>query len=161
MTFRMDPTPSDHTGGFVAGDTRFALPEGLECTVADVVERMHRGTHPAAYALDVDGTVQMVHITVARRLPGDADVVAVTLDDGALVHCSPGQLLLSPGGEWLVAKDLKAGAALATLESPHSVVGTVYAGSSTRHVAGVARDGGAACTSSGWSTCTTSSTRAA
>ena len=118
----MDPTPSDHRGGFVAGDTHLRLGGGLTCTVADVVERQHRGVETRTDALDADGHVQHVKVTMARRLDGDAETVTVVLDDGTEVHCSPGQLFLGPAGEWLAAAtELRPGMALYSTDGARSV----------------------------------------
>lgn len=121
MTFRLDPTPTDHTGGFVAGDTRIHLGSGISVTVADVVERQHRGVETRTDALDVDGTVRHVKVTMARRLDGDAATVTVGLDDGTQVHCSPGQLFLGSAGEWLPAKELAPGTVLFSVGHARSV----------------------------------------
>ncbi len=112
MAFLLDPTPTDHTGGFVAGDTRILLGGGISVSVADVVERQHRGVETRTDALDVDGTVRHVKVSMARRLDGDAATVTVTLDDGTAIHCSPGQLFLGPSGAWLPAEGLAPGTAL-------------------------------------------------
>lgn len=120
----MDPTPSEHTGGFLTGDTRVALGGGLSITVADVVERQHRGSEVRTDTLDPDGTMRHVRITSARRLDGDAEAMTVELDDGSVVHCSPGQLFLGPAGEWLPAEELRAGTALFGAHGPRSVKGT-------------------------------------
>jgi hypothetical protein len=117
----MDPTPTDHTGGFVGGDTRIALGGGIIVSVADVVERQHRGVETRTDALDVDGTVRHVRITMARRLDGDAATVTVALDDGTEVHCSPGQLFLGPAGEWLPANEIQPGMSLFSVGPPHTV----------------------------------------
>jgi hypothetical protein len=121
VTFRLDPTPTDHTGGFVAGDTRIHLGSGISVTVADVVERQHRGVETRTDALDVDGTVRHVKVTMARRLDGDAATVTVGLDDGTQVHCSPGQLFLGSAGEWLPAKELAPGTVLFSVGHARSV----------------------------------------
>ncbi len=117
----MDPTPSDHRGGFVAGDTLLVIGGGLTASVADVVERQHRGVATRTDALDPDGQVQHLKITMARRLDGDAETVTVMLDDGTEVHCSPGQLFLGPQGEWLAATELQPGTSLYSVRATRTV----------------------------------------
>jgi hypothetical protein len=122
----MDPTPSSVMGGFVAGDFRVALMDGQSCTIADVVEQLHRGVHRTTYAMQPDGAVHAVQIRLARREEADAPVLRVRLDDGGFVHCSKHQLFLRPTGEWTQADDLVAGDALLTAEDPHLWVGKFY-----------------------------------
>jgi hypothetical protein len=122
----MDPTPSKVTGGFVAGDTKIALMDGHSCSIADVVEQLHRGVHRTTYALQADGNVHAVQIRLARREEGDAPVLRVQLDDGAVIHCSPHQLLLAPAGEWARAGELHPGDPLLTVVEPHLWVGKAY-----------------------------------
>ncbi len=147
VPFVMDPTPTNVTGGFVAGDTKIALMDGHSCSIADVVEQLHRGVHRTAYALQADGNVEAVQIRMARREEGDAPVIGVHLDDGAVLHCSSHLLLLAPSGEWVRAGRLRAGDALFTVEQPHSWAGRPY--DAERHartdahrtVTGVTEDG--------------------
>lgn len=126
VTFSMDPTPSSVTGGFVAGGTRVALMDGHSCSIADVVEQLHRDVHRTTYALQADGSVHAAKIRLARRVDGDAPVLAVRLDDGAVVHCTPHQLLLLPTGEWTRADHLHPGDHLLTVKEPHLWVGKAY-----------------------------------
>lgn len=114
----MDPTPGRRSG-FVCGNTRIAQPEGQVCTIADVVERLHRGSSPSGYSLDADGLVHLVHLTSVRREEGEAEVLLVELDDGTVVHATAGQLFLGVDGDWAMAKDLSAGVRLLTVEDPH------------------------------------------
>jgi hypothetical protein len=143
----MDPTPDRITGGFVAGDTRIALTDGHDCTIADVVEQLQHGVHRTAYALETDGQVHAVQVHYARRVQGDEPVLAVTLDDGAVVHCSAHQLFLSPSGEWVRAGALQAGDHLLTVVEPHLWAGNDYdtdlhaSTDAHRSVASVAKDG--------------------
>jgi hypothetical protein len=122
----MDPTPSTVTGGFVAGDLLIALTDGDSCTIADVVEQLHRDVHRTTYALEADGDVQAVHFQLARRVDGDAPVLAVRLDDDAVIHCSPHQLFLLPTGEWTRADHLAVDDHLLTVVDPQRWVGTAY-----------------------------------
>jgi DNA gyrase subunit B len=123
MTFHMNPTPTDRVGGFVAGDTTIAMIDGNHRTVAELVEDLHQGVHHRACALQPDGTVVAVEVKDVRREEGESDTVMITFDDGAVLHCSPGQLLLDPSGEWVSAKALTAGAVLFTTLAPHTVLG--------------------------------------
>jgi hypothetical protein len=122
----MDPTPDRITGGFVAGDTRIALMDGHTCTIADVVDQLHRGVHRTTYALQADGNVHAVQVHYARRAEGDSPVLGIHLDDGALIHCAAHQLFLAPDGEWVRAQDLSAGHRLLTVVEPHLWVGKEY-----------------------------------
>jgi len=143
----MDPTPSAVRGGLVAGDLQVALMDGQHCTIADVVEQLHRGVHRTTYALQADGSVHAVQIRLARRVEGDAPVLRVRLDDGGFVHCSAHQLFLRPTGEWTQADDLLPGDPLLTVAEPHLWAGKFYdtdlhaTTDSHRHVVGVERDG--------------------
>lgn len=123
VSFHMDPVPGDVVGGMVAGDTDIALMDGNHCTIAELVEDLHNDVHHLACALRPDGTVHTVRLNFARRVDGDAEVLTVTLDDGATVHCTPGQLLLAPAGEWLEARALREGDLLLTADQPHRRLG--------------------------------------
>lgn len=143
----MDPTPSTVTGGFVAGDFRVALMDGHSCSIADVVDQLHRGVHRTTYALEADGNVHAVQVKLARRADGDALVLAVRLDDDAVVHCSPHQLFLLPTGEWARADHLLPGSHLLTVIDPHLWVGKAHdtdlhaRTDASRTVASVTKDG--------------------
>lgn len=111
--------PANLAGGFVCGDTKVALMDGHSLSIADIVEHLHRGVHHAIYAIQEDGSVQMARLLGARRLSHDAEVVEVTLDDGAVIHCTPTQAFLGDDGEWVEARHLAAGDALLTAVDPH------------------------------------------
>lgn len=111
--------PANLAGGFVCGDTKVALMDGHSLSIADIVEHLHRGVHHAIYAIQQDGSVHMARLLGARRLSHDAEVVEVTLDDGAVIHCTPTQAVLGDEGEWVEARALATGDALLTVVHPH------------------------------------------
>lgn len=119
MTNRIEAQPANLAGGFVCGDTKVALMDGHSLSIADLVEHLGRGVHHAIYAIREDGSVHMARLLGARRLSHDMEVVAVTLDDGSVVHCTPTQSFLGDTGEWIEARRLSAGHALLTVVDPH------------------------------------------
>lgn len=119
MGFHMDPDLGDLIGGMVAGDTSIALMDGNHCTIAEAVEDLQNGVHHIVCALGLDGRLHIARLNFARRVDGDAKVLTVTLDDGSVIHCTPGQLLLAPSGDWHEAQSLCPGDALLTVHQPH------------------------------------------
>ncbi|CAB4364644.1 MAG: hypothetical protein F2681_12400 [Actinobacteria bacterium] len=119
MNLHIDPQPANLAGGFICGDTKVALMDGHQTSIADIVEHLHRGVHHAIYAIHEDGGVHMARLLNARRMSHDMEVLAVTLDDGAVIHCTPTQSLLGADGSWVEVRALKASDALLTVVDPH------------------------------------------
>lgn len=119
VSFHMDPDPGSATGGLVAGDVQVAMTDGHHWSIAEIVEDLQHDVHHLVCALHSDGTVHIARLNVARRVDGDSEVLVLALDDGAVIHCTPGQLLLGAHGEWVAAGSLRPGDRLLTAPAPH------------------------------------------
>lgn len=146
MTFHLEPVHGRLTGGLVCGDTRVALLDGASHSIADLVEHLRRGTRHTLFCLDDDGQVVAGHVHYARRVEGDAEVLALRLDDGTVLHCTGHQLALAPDGTWREVRSLHPGDRLLTVEGPHHWSGkrldpAALAAEAGRSVAAVEEDG--------------------
>ncbi len=98
------------------GSTKVSLLDGRELTFLELVEEFGDGTPFYVYACDPKTHAIQVGKAYAPRLARvHSEVVAVTLDNGEVVKCTPDHRFLLRDGSWCEAKDLKAGTSLMPL----------------------------------------------
>jgi hypothetical protein len=95
---------------FVA-ETRVVLLDGTQPTMRELVQRYDSGEQLWAYSLDDRGRVVPGRVTRAQKT-GVRRVVAVTLDNGEVVRCTPDHRWMLRDGTYRQAADLKSGDSL-------------------------------------------------
>jgi len=105
-------TKVDHprTGCF-AGDTKVRLLDGRSLTFEQLVEEYGSGKKFYTYTMR-DGAVSVGTGYAPRLTAKDAPVVAVRLDNGEVVRCTPDHRFMLRDGAYREAKDLRSGDAL-------------------------------------------------
>jgi DNA gyrase subunit B len=105
----------DSAGGCFAGDTRVALADGRELSLAEVVAEYRAGKRNFCYTIRRDGTVGLEEIRHPRMTKQDAELVTVTLDNGHQLRCTPDHRFMLRDGTYRRASSLMPGDSLMPL----------------------------------------------
>jgi len=97
----------DSAGGCWDGNTKIALTDGRDLSFKELVEEDERGKHNFCYTIQNDGSIGIAPILNPRITKSEAEVIKVTLDNGAELICTPDHLFMMRDGSYLPAKDLK------------------------------------------------------
>jgi ribonucleotide reductase alpha subunit len=90
------------------GDTLVAVADGRgTVSIRDLV-----GQDVDVYSKDAEGRTVVRRMKDIRKTRENAEILAVTLDDGGVVRCTPDHLFMLRDGSYVAAKDLSAGASL-------------------------------------------------
>lgn len=95
------------------GDTEVSLLDGTEVPISEVVRRVQSGEELWSYSVK-DGRVVPGRITHGQSM-GVRSLVAVTLDNGEVVRCTPEHRWMLRDGSYKAAEDLVEGDALMPL----------------------------------------------
>ena len=98
----------DSAGGCFSGETLVALADGRDLSFRDLVEEQARGVEHFCYTIRRDGKIgveRALHVRVTKR---DAAVVAVTLDNGERIVCTPDHKFMLRDGSYREAAQLQA-----------------------------------------------------
>ena len=98
----------DSAGGCFAGDTLVALADGRDLSFRDLVAEQERGIEHFCYTIRNDGKIGLERALHARVTKRDAAVVAVTLDNGERIVCTPDHKFMLRDGSYREAAQLKA-----------------------------------------------------
>jgi DNA gyrase subunit B len=101
-------------GPCFTGDTLVATVAG-PVRIDRLAELHKNGVTFFGYAMNDDGDVIKVALEQPRLTRRGVDVVAVTLNDGQVVHCTPDHLFRLADGSYTAAAELRSGAELASL----------------------------------------------
>jgi deoxycytidine triphosphate deaminase len=96
------------------GDTRVALVDGTTPTLEDMAIRAERGERFWGYAVGAYGRIIVAELVAPRWIGRDA-LMAIELDNGAIIRCTPDHEFLLPDGQLLPAALLRPGASLMPL----------------------------------------------
>lgn len=96
------------------GDTRVALADGTSRTLEAMADEARDGALHFGYALGPNGQL-LVTLLDAPRYVGRDGLVAIELDDGAVVHATPDHEFMLRDGSWSAAADLAPGTSLMPL----------------------------------------------
>lgn len=97
-----------------SGDTRVALADGRQPTLAAMAEAAATGERFFGYSIGPTGRV-IVTVLDRPRSIGRDELVEVTLDDGAIIRCTPDHEFLVRDGSLCPAEALRAGRSLMPL----------------------------------------------
>ena len=102
--------------GCFTGDTRVSLLDGRELNFEQLVAEFGDGTPFHVYAVDPATQDMKVGVAFNPRLTAKkAAIVAVTLDNGEVIRCTPDHRFMLRDGSWCEAGDLVIGASLMPL----------------------------------------------
>jgi len=105
----------DSAGGCFTGDTTVALASGRSITFETLVEEHERGETHYCYTVESDGTIGLSQIANPRVTKEDASLVAVTLDNGETIRCTPDHEFMLRDGSYCEAQQLEEGQSLMPL----------------------------------------------
>lgn len=97
----------DSAAGCFSGDTRVALVDGRSLTFAELAADWQSGVMHFGYATDEFGDVLVVPLDAPRITKRGAALVAVTLDNGEVLRCTPDHLFRLRDGSYRRADALK------------------------------------------------------
>ena len=98
----------DSAGGCFAGDTLVALADGRNLSFRDLVAEQNKGIEHFCYTIRRDRKIGLERVIHARVTKRDAAVVAITLDNGERVVCTPDHKFMLRDGSYQEAAQLKA-----------------------------------------------------
>ena len=96
------------------GDTRVALADGTAPTLEDMARRADQGELFWGYSIGEHGRVIVTLLDAPRFIGRDA-LMAVTLDNGQVIHCTPDHEFLRRDGRRVPADELRDGDSLMPL----------------------------------------------
>ncbi|PSP86767.1 DNA gyrase subunit B [Halobacteriales archaeon QS_4_66_20] len=105
----------DSAGGCFTGDTEIALASGRSITFEDLLEEHEAGKSHYCYTVNEDGTIGLEQIRNPRLTKENAEVVAVTLDNGDTITCTPDHEFMLRDGTYCEAQNLASGRSLMPL----------------------------------------------
>ncbi len=109
------PTPmfgNDRWGNCFTGDTQVALLDGTEKTMAELAQR----TEPFwVYSISRQKNIVAGKAYPAKLTQRDVPIVAITLDNGEIIKCTPDHLFLIRSNRYVRAGELKPGQSLMPL----------------------------------------------
>lgn len=117
--------------GCFTGDTKVQLVDGRTLSFRELVKEANLGKAHYTYTYN-HGThhVEIARINNPRCTKKQSELVAVVLDNGAKIRCTPDHRFMLRGGSYVQAKDLRAGESLmplglrlATKEDDRNIVG--------------------------------------
>ncbi len=104
----------DH--GCFTGDTNVSLIDGREVSFFDLVKEWEDGKDNFVYSINLEkGIIEPKKINKAWRTKKDSDLVAVTLDNGEIIKCTPDHKFMTKDGNYVQAQDLLPGESLMSL----------------------------------------------
>lgn len=96
------------------GDTLVALVDGTSVSLADMAVREAAGEMFWGYSIGPSGDVVVANLEAARQI-GTERILAVELDSGESIRCTPDHKFVTRSGEWKAAEWLSAGDSLMPL----------------------------------------------
>jgi len=105
----------DSAGGCFSGDTVVATVEGRDLTFEQLAADWAQGIQHFGYASDANGDVVVVPLEAPRLTSEKAELVAVELDTGEVLRCTPDHLFRLRDGGYSRADELATGTSLMPL----------------------------------------------
>jgi len=105
----------DSAGGCFTGDTEIALASGRSITLERLVEERTEGKTHYCYTIKEDGRIGLGEIETPRKTRENAELVAVTLDNGQTIRCTPDHEFMLRDGSYCEARELASGRRLMPL----------------------------------------------
>ncbi len=107
----------DHPeNGCFTGNTKVSLVDGRELSFFDLVREWKDGKANFVYSLNLEsGIIEPKKIDKAWCTRKNATLVAVTLDNGEIIKCTPNHRFMDRDGNYIEAKDLMPGQSLMPL----------------------------------------------
>jgi DNA gyrase subunit B len=96
----------DSAGGCFSGDTKIALADGRELSFIELIKEQEEGKQNFAYTIRKDGTIGLEKIINVRLTKRGAEVIKITLDNGAVITCTPDHKFMLRSGEYKTASQL-------------------------------------------------------
>ena len=96
-------------GWCFTGDTEVALANGTSISFIDMVERYNKGERFFGYTYCNDSTIGIEELINPRMIKSKTNIIAVIIDNGEKIKCTPDHKFLLKDGTYIEAKDLKSG----------------------------------------------------
>lgn len=96
------------------GDTHVALVDGTSASFIELVDRAEKGEKLFGYSADANGNLVVSELTAPRKV-GHEKVLAVQLDNGEVIRCTPDHKFMTRDGEYVEAQHLTDGQSLMPL----------------------------------------------
>ena len=100
--------------GCFTGDTRVRLLDGRRLSFVELVAEFGEGQSFYVYTIQ-NGAVSVGTATAPRLTARNAEIVAVTLDNGEVIHCTPDHRFMRRDGSYCEADRLRSGDSLMPL----------------------------------------------
>ena len=113
----------DSAGGCFSGDTKIALTDGRDLALRDIVEERKGGRMHYCYTIDNNGKIAIAEVLSPRITKHSAQVVKVTLDNGAEIIATPDHRFMMRDGSYTEAQNLQSGESLMPLYRKLSNIG--------------------------------------
>jgi len=107
----------DSAGGCFSGETRVALASGITKTFEELAADWALGIQHFGYATNETGDIRIVPLGEPRLTKQQAALVAVTLDNGERIRCTPDHLFRLRDGAYCPANALQPGQSLMPLKT--------------------------------------------
>jgi deoxycytidine triphosphate deaminase len=88
------------------GDTRVALVDGSTPTLEEMARRAEQGEHFWGYSIGQFGRVMVTYLDAPRHIGTDS-LLAVTLDNNEVIHCTPDHEFVRRDGRLVQAHELR------------------------------------------------------
>ena len=98
--------------GCFTKDTRVLLTDGRSLSFENLVKEHNKGKKNYTYTVNSSGLIAIAEIKNPRLTIKNAEVIRVTLDNGAQVKCTPNHLFMLKNGLYKEAKNLSVGKSL-------------------------------------------------
>ena len=96
----------DSAGGCFSGDTKIALVDGRNISFKDLVQEYKDGKENYCYTIRNNGQIGIQKI-MSPRITKKSLVIAVHIDNGEIIKCTPNHEFMLNDGSFKKAKDLK------------------------------------------------------
>ncbi len=96
----------DSAGGCFSGDTKVALVDGRNLSFLELIEEQKQGREHLCYTVAADGTIGSGKIEHPRVTKQQVEVIAVTLDSGEIITCTPDHKFMLSDMSFKQAADL-------------------------------------------------------
>ena len=113
----------DSAGGCFSGNTKIALTDGRDLSLAEIVKERKENKLHYCYTLKSDGRIGVGEVLYPRITKQNAEVIQVTLDTGEVITCTPDHKFMLRDSSYKEAKDLQSDDSLMPLYRKLSEIG--------------------------------------
>ncbi|MEK7146647.1 MAG: DNA gyrase subunit A, partial [Patescibacteria group bacterium] len=93
--------------GCFTKDTKIKLTNGKNLSFEELIKEHKKGIKNYTYTVNLSGLIEIAQIKHPRLTKKNAEIIKVSLDNGAEIKCTPNHLFMLRNGVYKEAKDLK------------------------------------------------------